>query len=68
MNENVKKLQDWFNELPRTEQQAVLEFLYGNVLETKGLYCGPAPGTITSTKGLYVGPAPTTSETDPKKK
>jgi hypothetical protein len=59
-NTNIVKLKEWFNSLDRSEQEKVIEFLYGGkVLLREGSYCGPAPGTVM--KGLYCGPAPSAS-------
>ena len=56
---NVETLKKWFTELPESEQQQVLAFLYGKNLLKKGLYAGPYPESLT--EGLHVGPIPTSS-------
>lgn len=68
MNDNVRNLKAWFDKLPRGEQEAVLEFLYGKILVKKGLYCGPAPEMIVITEGLFAGPAPASGGDQGQKK
>jgi hypothetical protein len=57
MSNVTETLQTWFTNLPRDQQEEVIQFLYdGKVLFRKGSYYGPMPGLVT--KGLHCGPAP----------
>jgi len=56
-SDNLKK---WFDDLPSSDKQEVVKFLYGGkVLLQEGLYMGPRPGLVQ--KGLFLGPAPSSS-------
>jgi len=63
MADNITSLKEWFDNLPASEQEKVLKFLYGPVLVTRGGYTGPPPGWAT--KGLYCGDAPSSSSACP---
>lgn len=60
MSTAVDTLKDWFEKLDRTQQEEILDFLYGGkILLRKDKYLGPYPGFVT--KGLHCGPAPLAS-------
>lgn len=61
MNNNVKKLKEWFDTLPRSDKEEVLQFLYGKMLYRRGMYVGPAPNVVDINEGLYAGPVPSNS-------
>ena len=53
----VEQLTAWFDGLTKSEQEAVVTFLYGGkALLLKGLYTGPVPGLVS--RGLHCGPVP----------
>lgn len=53
----TQQLQQWFDSLPRGQQEEVVNFLYGGrMLLKEGRYLGPPPGVVV--KGLHCGPAP----------
>jgi hypothetical protein len=57
MSASTDQMQKWFDGLSSSEQQSVVEFLYGGrVLLKEGLYCGPRPGSVQ--RGLHCGPIP----------
>lgn len=58
MNTAVRNLQEWFDELSADNQQAVIDFLYGRLVVSRGSYYGPNPQIVT--KGLSLGPKPAT--------
>jgi len=59
MNE-INQLKEWFAQLESSKKRNVLRFLYGDLLITRGNYCGPRPEVIQ--EGLYSGPVPSVSE------
>ena len=60
MSTVVDNLKNWFDQLNSSQQEEVLNFLYGGkVLLQRGNYIGPYPGLVT--KGLHCGPAPLAS-------
>ncbi|HSE22304.1 MAG TPA: hypothetical protein VLB68_11635 [Pyrinomonadaceae bacterium] len=63
MADNITNLKNWFDQLTRSEQERVLEFLYGNALVKRTGYTGPPPGWAT--KGLYCGDAPSSTSACP---
>ena len=56
----TQALQKWFNELSDSQQQEVLEMLYGNLLVKQGAYLGLDPRLAI--KGLHGGSLPITSQ------
>jgi hypothetical protein len=60
MSNSVDILKNWFDELPATQKEEILEFLYaGKILLHNQNYIGPNPNLVT--KGLHLGPAPLAS-------
>lgn len=57
MSNAVDNLQEWFDGLSRSQQEEVINFLYGGkAILREGQYFGPYPGLTV--KGLHCGPAP----------
>jgi hypothetical protein len=57
MGNTVDRLQSWFDGLTRSQQEEVIDFLYGGkVILSEGEYFGPFPDIVV--KGLHCGPAP----------
>jgi len=61
MSAAVTELKGWFAKQTAKDQEEVLKFIYGNVLERRGMYVGPAPGMVMITEGLHQGPPPAAS-------